>query len=459
MPIKKPLLATILAAQTMLLVTANSEAAIQANLEYLAEHQHADALFARAQDEDEDDFWPDDDDWLSYFRPYVVKDGILQIPVQGMLLHKFPYNFGRWATGYQYIERALARGLADPDVRGIALVIDSPGGMVAGCFECADKIYEARGEKPIKAYASDSAYSAAYMIASSADNITVTRSGGVGSIGVVTAHVEYEKMLEKMGIKVTFVYAGKHKIDGNVYEGLSETAKKRMQGRINKMYAAFTGSVARNRDMDEDDVRATEALTYDAEEGIEIGLSDKIGALDEELALFASEFHEDGDDEMSTQPNVTGKKPGTGNENATHTQADVDAARAEGVTEGTAAGTAAGATAERARISAILGSEEAQARPKAAMNVAMKTAMSVEDAAKFLKDMPEEKAAAPAPTTTDPKGQRNHFEEHMDGTGGGPEIKPNGGSDATGPKSNDDMIAAIFADSDAATGRVMKTVN
>jgi hypothetical protein len=45
------------------------------------------------------------------YRPYVVRDGVLRIPVKGVLLHDFPFAFGSWATGYTYIARALDRGL------------------------------------------------------------------------------------------------------------------------------------------------------------------------------------------------------------------------------------------------------------------------------------------------------------------------------------------------------------
>lgn len=457
----KPLLATILGTSAMLLVTEVSASAVQANLEYLVEHPRCDELFemASSASDDDDDFWPDDpDDWMHYFRPYVVKDGILQIPVQGVLLHKFPYQFGRWATGYQYIERALARGMEDANVKGIALLHDTPGGMVAGCFECVDKIYNARDQgKPIKAYASDYAYSAGYAIASAADDITVTRSGGVGSIGVVTAHVEYEKALEKMGIKVTYIFAGKHKVDGNAYEKLSEGAEKRIQTRIDKLYSVFTSTVARNRAMDEGEVRATEALTYDAEEGIEVGLADKIGALDEELALFASEFAETGDEEMA-HPNVTGKKPGTDESNpaATYTAEQLEAARAEGVAEGEKNAT----TAERERVTAILALPEAATRP-VSTGLMIEMGLSAEAAKEKLAKFPEEaKAAAPAKEDGKPGAKdRNHFEEHMEQSGN-PDIQTSGkdGTEGDAPTA-EQQTNAIFADFDMASGRVPAKAN
>ena len=196
---------------------------VGSTIQYLASDPEAAKLLNEGMTADArmgaDEFWGDGRGEHPY-RPYTVHNGVLQIPIQGTLLNRFSYQFGRWATGYRYIEAALARGLADPEVKAIALIVDSPGGEVAGCFELADKIYEGRSEKPIRAFAADHAYSAAYALASSASEIVVTRSGGTGSVGVVTAHIDQSERLDKMGVKLTLIYAGKHKVDGNAYEKL-----------------------------------------------------------------------------------------------------------------------------------------------------------------------------------------------------------------------------------------------
>jgi signal peptide peptidase SppA len=341
-----------------------------------------------------DDFW-DTESWTARYRPYnVTEEGILVIPVQGALVNKFPYQVGGWVTGYEYIEAALERGLSDSNVKGIALDIDSPGGVVAGNFELADKIFAARSEKPIRAFANDSAYSAAYSIASSASDVNMSRSGGVGSIGVVTMHASYEKMLEKTGIEVTFIYAGKHKVEGNAYEELSDEAKARIQKRIDKLYGVFVGTVARNRDIAESVVRDTEALTYDSDEAIQIGLADSVGTFAEELTRFSDELTEGYS--MSKQETQEQATVSTDEHNKA-----VSAARAEGINEG--------ATAERSRIQSILALDESANRSKAAMSVAMQTAMSVDEAKTFLASLPEEKAEEAKEA---PKAE-SHFEKAM----------------------------------------------
>lgn len=247
----------------------------------------------------QDDFWPAPDSWLAAYRPYVVKGGILMIPVKGVLLFGVGYAIGSYATGYVYITKALERGLADPNVKGIAFIIDSPGGHVAGNFDLADKIFAARGQKPIHAFAAEDAYSAAYSIASACKTVTVARTGGVGSIGVVTVHVDMSAAIGDAGLKITFIHYGKHKVDGNAYEALPADVKERIQARIDGLGELFVSTVARNRGMDAQAVRDTEALTYSADESISLGLADKMGSLDDALADFASYLTEPEDKTMT----------------------------------------------------------------------------------------------------------------------------------------------------------------
>lgn len=413
---KHPLAETVTA--NPLLVDATRSDQFGSTLAYLTTNVEAKALLdASAGAQMGDDFWGTNDHSHPY-RPYVVHNGVLQIPVQGVLLNRFSYSFGRWATGYQYIERALARGLADAAVQAIALVIDSPGGEVAGCFELADKIHDARGVKPIRAFAADHAYSAAYALASSAKDIVVSRSGGTGSVGVVTMHVDYSEALANDGVKVTFVYAGAHKVDGNPYEALPDAVKARMQERIDRIYGVFTSTVARNRGVEEDIVKGTEALTFDAQDSVAKGFADRVGALDEEMVIFMDEVAA-AEDEQMTQ----------------FTQDQMDAAVASANASGHKAGMQEGQKAAGARMTAILSSDAGKARPKAAMAMALKSSDDAESVISMLGDLPEEKAEAPAA----PAQKTTPFEAAMEGTG-----NPNVGANGDGTEAKTE---ANFADS------------
>lgn len=353
----------------------NSAGQITSLLNALVNHEHANLVMS-TEFASTCDFWTEYGDYTKYIRPYRVSGGILQIPVKGALMKDFPYQFYGMATGYEYIRAAFDRGLADPEVKGIALVFDTPGGMVSGNFDLVDHIHASRGVKPIAGFANEHAYSAGYSLISAVDvgRVSVARTGGVGSIGVVTAHVDYSKAMENAGIKVTFIHAGKYKVEGNPYETLSDEAKERIQTRIDWLYDIFVSTVARNRGMDEKAVRATEALTFSADEAVSNGLADSVGSLDDAIAAFAASMSKE-DENMTTK------------DTAAVDQAALDAARNEGI--------AAGAAAERSRISAIVNSEAGAKRPKAALKMATNDKFAAVDSdaiVEMLADLPEEKA-------------------------------------------------------------------
>ena len=147
-------------------------------------------------------------------KPFAFADGVAVIPVSGMLLNRFGQSWGNYATGYNFIRSQMNAALEDADVKMIMFDVNSYGGEVNGCFELSNDIFAARGSVPIIAVVDANCYSAAYAIASAADKIILTPSGGAGSIGVVAMHFSYQAAMEKSGIKVTYVFAGDHKVDG-----------------------------------------------------------------------------------------------------------------------------------------------------------------------------------------------------------------------------------------------------
>lgn len=381
----------------------------------------------------QDDFWPEPDSWLAAYRPYVVVDGVLQIPVKGVLLNDFAYALGTWATGYDYIWRAFKRGMEDENVKGIALICNTPGGMVAGNFDLVDKMYALRGTKPVAGFAAESAYSAGYSIISVADpgQIHVTRTGGVGSIGVVTTHVDMSKLMDDIGYGITFIFAGAHKVDGNPYEPLPDAVKADIQERIDALYSIFVALVARNRGLSEDAVRATEARCFMAPQALSNGLADTIGSLDDSLADFsASLIPQQGELPMAESTQAETPNP-----------VDTDAIRAEAETQGHAAGlvegTAQGATAERDRIAAILNSDVASKRPAAARMLAFDTDKDADSAIAALGKLPEEQSSSSQTSAGAPKGM---FAAAMSGSDN-PDLGENGEDDTDAQTDGRDAVA------------------
>ena len=210
-------------------------------------------------------------------REYEVVAGVAVIPVTGTLVHK-----GGWMaaysglTGYDAIRSGFLQALDDPGVRAIALDVDSPGGEVSGCFDLVDTIYAARGTKPIHAILTESAYSAAYALASAADRIVVPRTGGVGSIGVIALLVDQSTAMAAAGVTVTIIQFGARKADGNQFRELPDDARAAFQEQVDDMGELFVDTVARNRGLAASKVRATEAATFLAARGVALGLADAV---------------------------------------------------------------------------------------------------------------------------------------------------------------------------------------
>lgn len=360
-------------------------------------------------------------------KPYAFASGIAIIPITGTLINRFNYSYS-FLTGYNFVRSQLNAALADEDVKGIILDVNSYGGEASGCFELSDEIRAAREQKPILAVVDSSAYSAGYALASAASKIAVTSSGGVGSIGVIAMHVDMSKMLDEVGIKVTLIYESKHKADGNPYEPLAEDVRVEIEAGIKKSYNNFVALVAKNRGIDEKKVRETESRTYRADDALTLGLIDAIASPLMAASGFLNELSgsnsllRQGATSMTTAQN----EPGKDNE-APSTEALTKAASDARV-------------AERARVAGIIGSEEAKGRSDLANHLAMETELSVDAARAIL-------AKAPSAETSK-QSAGNPFEAAMDKS-----KHPNVGADAAAAAGeDDDPVARILASQAAATG-------
>ncbi len=217
------------------------------------------------------------------FKNHSIKSNIERtaiIPIHGILTKK-PGAFDEMLgmTSYEQIEVQVKQALEDSSIETILLDIDSPGGEVNGIFDLADFIYSARAKKRIVALANDDAYSAAYAIASSAEKIFLTRTSGVGSIGVIASHIDQSGFDEKCGIKYTTIFTGKRKNDLNPHEPISSESLKSLEEEVNRLYEILTELIARNRGLSVQAIKNTEAGLYFGKNAIEVGLADGITIL------------------------------------------------------------------------------------------------------------------------------------------------------------------------------------
>ncbi|RMX18059.1 S49 family peptidase [Vandammella animalimorsus] len=220
----------------------------------------------------------------------TVPPGVAVIPIHGTLVRRtVGLEAESGLTSYTSLAAQLDAAIGNPAVSAILLDIDSPGGESGGVFDLADRIRAASRIKPVWAVANDMAFSAAYALASAASRVFVSRTGGVGSIGVIAMHVDQSRKDAQDGVHYTAVYAGERKNDLSPHEPISSEAHAFLKAEVNRIYGLFVETVARHRGIEASAVRDTEAGLFFGQAAVAMGLADAIGSFDEALAqLHAS---------------------------------------------------------------------------------------------------------------------------------------------------------------------------
>jgi capsid assembly protease len=223
----------------------------------------------------------------------IASEGVAVVSVVGTLVSRSGYlDAASGLISYAEVGEAISGAMSNPAVRGVILDFDSSGGEVGGLFDLVERIgaIKADAAKPLWAVANESALSAAYAIASAADRLYVTRTGEVGSIGVVAVHVDESGADAKVGLSWSFLFAGDQKVDGNAHEPLSARARTTIQADVDRLYEQFCGLAAANRRLTPEAVRSTQAAIYRGELAVRAGLADRVGTLDAAIADMVAEL-------------------------------------------------------------------------------------------------------------------------------------------------------------------------
>jgi signal peptide peptidase SppA len=194
---------------------------------------------------------------------------------------------------------AITAAADDASIKAIVLHVDSPGGSVYGMPELAACIREARKKKSIIAHVDSFAASAAYWIASQAEEVIVSPGGDVGSIGVYMMHQDWSQALEESGVKTSFIYAGKYKVEGNYTEPLADDTREYFQARVDEHYRNFVNDVALGRNVDASKVLSDfgQGRMVSATKALKAGMVDRVATFTETLSRF-----------MGSKPNFTNRR-------------------------------------------------------------------------------------------------------------------------------------------------------
>ncbi len=234
-------------------------------------------------------------------RDDQMRGSVAVIRVCGPLEH----HGGRWFDSYESILGRVEGALQHEDVTCIILDIDSPGGEVSGLQETVRSIRKMRAEydKPIVAYANDEAYSAAYALACSADEIYLPEGGGVGSIGVIAELQNMQGAAEKAGIAIEVIRSGTRKAEGHPFLPITDATRAHVQARVDDLAKQFFALVADVRPVSRADLQALQGQCVYGKRAVKAGLADGILSFDDLIAAHSeSQFDNSASSDVSFKP-------------------------------------------------------------------------------------------------------------------------------------------------------------
>lgn len=213
-----------------------------------------------------------------------IRNGVAVLDITGPIFrYADVFTMVSGATAISTLARDFTAAIEDPNVSSILLNIDSPGGEVAGINEFAQMVFEGRSRKPVVAYIDGYGASAAYWIASAAEEIVADKTALIGSIGVVAAVPNPDSKLAR---DVQFVSSQSPKKRPNPN---TESGKEQLQAMVDDLAEVFVSTVARNRSTDVDTVLADfgQGAVLVGEKAVAAGLADRIGSFESLLAEMA----------------------------------------------------------------------------------------------------------------------------------------------------------------------------
>ena len=181
------------------------------------------------------------------------------------------------------IVRQLSKYRRDDDIKAILLRINSPGGAVAPSQEIYDEVLRVRADnKKIYASMGSLAASGGYYIAVAADRIFANPGTLTGSIGVIMAFGNAEKLMEKIGLEPQVVKSGKYKDVGSPARKMTAQERAYLQRVVDDVHQQFIDAVAQGRNITPKEARKlADGRVFTGRQALELNLVDEMGGLED----------------------------------------------------------------------------------------------------------------------------------------------------------------------------------
>lgn len=224
---------------------------------------------------------------LSNSHAVTVRDGVAIVPVSGPLFrHANLMTELSGATSYDSLAQDLRSAVDDPAIHSIVLNVDSPGGHAKGVNELSKQIAAIRGVKPIVAYVGGDAASAAYWLASAADEIIADEGSNIGSIGAMIGI----RMDSRADGQKSYTFISSQSPLKNASPD-TEAGSREIQRLADEMAQVFIDTVAANRGINSADVleKYGQGAVFTGTNALNRGMIDAIGTLEGVIARLTSD--------------------------------------------------------------------------------------------------------------------------------------------------------------------------
>lgn len=177
----------------------------------------------------------------------------------------------------------------DPNIKGVVLRINSPGGSLFGSEQIWAAIERLKAEKDVVSSMSDYAASGGYYIASNSDRIFAQPTTLTGSIGIFGIIPEAEELLtEKIGFTFDEVKTNKYGSFPSLHRKMTEAEKAFFQKEIENGYQQFIERCAWGRRISPDSIaKIAEGRVWTGADAQQLGLVDELGGLSSAIAWIA----------------------------------------------------------------------------------------------------------------------------------------------------------------------------
>jgi protease IV len=174
----------------------------------------------------------------------------------------------------------------DDSISAVVVRIDTPGGAVAPSQEIYGAVRELKKKKKVVASIGSIGASGGYLIACAADRIVANPGSITGSISAVMHLLNAEGLLNKIGLKPSVIKSGKYKDIGSPSREITPEERAILQAVINDMNDHFIDTIAAERKMPKEKVRAiADGRIFSGRQAKQAGLVDELGDMNHAIEI------------------------------------------------------------------------------------------------------------------------------------------------------------------------------